>query len=238
MWLMTPGFCPCTITILLMTTAVSVLFIMFWEILVSSKLLIAYRSCVQSNSCFLSSLSSACFSQSSKLSLIFYSRVPNFFCSGAFLTVTVFLCAISSVIRGICWWGTPPSTSAFLDLSIIDGIRFPSLRVGNFCPLRIVWGFMCNDGHFCVLPRQTPGNLQGHRAIHICITHGSNLILGVHGLRVLRPLESHTSAQFFCCLLVGYRRHIPTAITLALYIPHWQDTFRLAMERGTKMWQR
>jgi len=100
MWLVTLGFCPCTITKLLMTTAISVLFIMFWEVLVSSKLLIAYQSYVQSSSCSLSSLSSAFFRQSSTLNLIFYSRVPKFFCSGAFLTVTVFLCAISSVIRG------------------------------------------------------------------------------------------------------------------------------------------
>ena len=65
----------------------------------------------------------------------------------------------------ICCSGATPSTSAFLGLSTIDGIGFPSPRMGDFCPLRIVWGFMCNNGRFCVLPRQTPGNLRGHRTI-------------------------------------------------------------------------
>jgi len=71
----------------------------------------------------------------------------------------------------ICCW----KTSAFLDLSTIDCIRCPSPRVGDPCPLRIVWGFMCNDGHFCVLPRQTPGNLQGHRVISSLLGQISHL---------------------------------------------------------------
>ena len=71
--------------------------------------------------------------------------------------------------------GSSPSTSAFLGRSTIDGIRFPSPRVGVFCPLRIEWRFMCNDGHFCVLPRQTPGNLQGHRTISSLLGQTSHL---------------------------------------------------------------
>src|SRR5215469_8065068 len=43
--------------------------------------------------------------------------------------------------------------SRHLCLSTIDGIRFPSSHIRDFCLLTNVWGFMWNDGHFFVLPR-------------------------------------------------------------------------------------
>lgn len=183
---------------------------MFWEVLVSSKLLVAYRVYVQSSSCSLSSLSSAFFSPSWKLNLIFYSRVLKFLCSGAFLAVLIFLSAVSSLIRGHLLFRrssfhhgiSGPFSSKW------DWLSFAAHR--RLLPSSYYVGFYWNNGHFCVLPRHEPDNLQGHCTISVFLGQMSRLyytrfqsVFGVHGFRVLRPQESHIIAQFFCCPLVG-----------------------------------
>ena len=65
--------------------------------------------------------------------LIFYPRAPQFLCSAALLTVPPWV-LFSPWYVSTCCSGAPPSTSAFLGIARVDGIRSLPLRTTGICP--------------------------------------------------------------------------------------------------------
>jgi hypothetical protein len=80
--------------------SLSMLYIIIWEALVLPKLLTVSHSYIQSHYCSPPNLSSAFLAWFFHLHLILYARVPKFLCSLAFLTVSIFEIAVSSLICG------------------------------------------------------------------------------------------------------------------------------------------
>lgn len=80
--------------------SLSLLCIMFWKLLFSSKLFIAYRSYIQSSSCSPPNLCYSVFTWFSHLHLILFERLPKFLCSLSFLTGRIFPITIYLLMCG------------------------------------------------------------------------------------------------------------------------------------------
>ena len=109
------------------------LFIMFWKLLFSSKLFMAYRSYVQSSSCSPPNLSSSFFTGFSHLHLIWYASVPKLLYSVAFLKVRNFPTAVFFFISGHLLFSISSHHIGLSGHFTTDGIRSLHPRIGSSC---------------------------------------------------------------------------------------------------------